>query len=882
LVPVLGALVAVALFASFLAKTQADSQLVNVAGHQRMLAAELGAWAQMVAIGQEEDRVGLRQRVADFDSALAALQQGGRLPEGLVEPAPAEVRPALENVAKLWGELRPKLDLISIASRTEPQFAEAYKGVETGIPELKSRFHLVLTAFDARMQRLRRQMLESLFAVAAGMGLVFVLGRVITTRYIVRPVVRLGEAARRIGDGDFSRPLEVGTRDEFSALAQIFNEMAARVERLLALDVRRKHAETIIESVPAGLLLLRDDLTAIKANGSFYRTFGLHDGVVAGRSIRDILPLEGLQRAALDVLERGEPVSGRDFELPGNGGAPRSLRVTIAATRLPEEGERLVLAVEDLTDERRLAARLRASERRFKEVVENATDGMILSCGDGRITYFNGAAEKMFGWSRDDVIGRHVATLVPDMPRIATQEDPERKLSVEGSSAPGDVRIVDAIRKDGRVFPVELATSVHPIDDELVSLCTLRDVTAQRELAAKMMQMDRMIAVGTLAAGVAHEINNPLVYVIANIEHVASALSELTHVSPTTSGCDVPDLVNAPGAAGRIVDLKEALEEARDGARRVRDIVRDLKVFSRAEDETRELLALPRVLESAINMAWNEIRHRARLVKCYAPTPAVEGNDARLGQVFLNLLINAAHAIPDGRAQDNEIRIVTRTAEGGRAVVEVHDTGCGISADVLPRIFDPFFTTKPVGQGTGLGLSICRGIVAALGGSIAVESEVGKGSVFRVTLPGVSRHALVLAPPRMTVAPGRRGRILVVDDEPLVGAALQRLLAVDHAVDFVTSGREALTRLENESFDVLLCDLMMPEITGMDLHTEVSGRFPDYARRMVFMTGGAFTPQAREFLDRVPNQRLDKPVDEMDLRALMRTMVDTTLPVVPV
>ena len=171
----------------------------------------------------------------------------------------------------------------------------------------------------------------------------------------------------------------------------------------------------------------------------------------------------------------------------------------------------------------------------------------------------------------------------------------------------------------------------------------------------------------------------------------------------------------------------------------MRNIVRDLRVFARGDEEQSGPVALRRVLDSSINIAWNEIRHRARLVKDYGDTPMVEGNESRLGQVFLNLLLNAAHAIPEGETERNEIRVSTRTDGRGYAVVEIRDTGAGIPAEIRDRIFDPFFTTKPAGEGTGLGLWICSGILSALGGEISVDSDIGRRAAsFRVTLPPVA------------------------------------------------------------------------------------------------------------------------------------------------
>jgi two-component system, cell cycle sensor histidine kinase and response regulator CckA len=282
------------------------------------------------------------------------------------------------------------------------------------------------------------------------------------------------------------------------------------------------------------------------------------------------------------------------------------------------------------------------------------------------------------------------------------------------------------------------------------------------------------------------------------------------------------------------------------------------------------------VLELAINMAFNEIRHRARLVKDYGEVPAVEADEARLGQVFLNLLVNAAHAIREGQVERNEIRVRTRTDRAGRAVIEIRDTGCGIAPDVLGRIFDPFFTTKAVGDGSGLGLAICHGVVAALGGEITVESEPGKGSVFRVALPPAPLGSGTGAPAsraRSSFESDRRGRVLVIDDEAMLTTTIQRILH-KHEVTVAGSGREALEKIAaGADFEVILCDLMMPEMTGMDFHAELARLHPELLDRVVFLTGGAFTPAARAFLDGVPNDRLEKPFDPQNLRALVQRFV---------
>ena len=381
------------------------------------------------------------------------------------------------------------------------------------------------------------------------------------------------------------------------------------------------------------------------------------------------------------------------------------------------------------------------------------------------------------------------------------------------------------------------------------------------ELQSQLILADRLVSVGTLAAGAAHEINNPLTYVIANLEFAARLV-----------GQPLPADINA--AAESRARLRRALAYAREGAERVRQIVKNLRTFSRGDEDRRGPVLVEDVVESSIDMAWNEIRHRARLVREFSPVPAVMANEARLGQVFLNLLVNAAQAIPEGHVADHRVRVVTRE-QGDRVVVEISDTGAGIAPDVVERIFDPFFTTKPVGEGIGLGLSICHGIVANLGGEIQVESAPGRGSTFRVLLPASTRvHVDDPSRPPRPALPPRRARVLLVDDEANLRTSLAQILGAEHEVREVGSGAEVLELLHaGERYDVLLCDLMMPEMSGIDLFDAIERLDAAQARRVIFLTGGAFTPRAQEFMARVPNTRLEKPFDIDELMHMIRKVV---------
>jgi CheY-like chemotaxis protein len=251
--------------------------------------------------------------------------------------------------------------------------------------------------------------------------------------------------------------------------------------------------------------------------------------------------------------------------------------------------------------------------------------------------------------------------------------------------------------------------------------------------------------------------------------------------------------------------------------------------------------------------------------------PFVQANESRLGQAFLNLLLNAAQAIPEGASGDHEVAVTVCSEAGGWVVVEIRDTGVGIPAEHLSRIFEPFFTTKAVGEGTGLGLSVCHGIVTGLGGRIQVESEPGEGTVFRVLLPA-SGHPQQLAAAAVRTAREQASsrRVLVIDDDPEVREALARIIGPPHLVEQAESGQVARELLVGGAdYDVIFCDLMMPDVTGMDLYEAVTARRPELLERMIFMSAGAFTPRAAEFFERVSARRIDKPFDPVRVRSFL-------------
>ncbi|MEX0824496.1 MAG: ATP-binding protein, partial [Woeseia sp.] len=485
---------------------------------------------------------------------------------------------------------------------------------------------------------------------------------------------------------------------------------------------------------------------------------------------------------------------------------------------------------------------------------EMSLDNVCVAGLDGYFKRLSPSWTRTLGWSIDELMAKPSVEFVHPEDREMTLAGRER-LRSGATMGPLTNRY---LCKDGTFRWFEWRS----VADNARGLvyAVARDVTEQKRdeqrlaeakelqgnLQRQLIFADRMASVGTLAAGVAHEINNPLAFVTTNLTLAQEELRTLDLLSPLAS----------------VEELREMISDAQAGAERIRKIIRGLKAFSRAEEEQLAIIEVIPLLELSVNMTFNEIRHKARLVKDYGDIPRVEADEARLGQVFINLLINAAQALPEGDTAAHEIRLVTSTDAQGRAMIQVSDTGAGIPADVVERIFDPFFTTKPVGVGTGLGLSICHTIITGMGGEIAVDSKVGRGTTFRVVLPAAATvQEEVAASSSPTKEDLACATVLVVDDEPAIGLIFRRVLR-DHEVTAVTTAREGLELLASgKHFDVIFSDLMMPEMSGMELFAELTRQFPHLAGRVVFISGGAFTPEAQAFLDRVGNERLDKPFD---------------------
>jgi len=414
---------------------------------------------------------------------------------------------------------------------------------------------------------------------------------------------------------------------------------------------------------------------------------------------------------------------------------------------LSEALEAAKIAVEALQD----------SEERHRAVVENAEDGIITIDEQGHVESINPAAEKAFGYSALEIIGKNIKLLMPEP--ISQKHDGYLQSYVET----GETRIIgrgprelEGLRKDGSHFPMELVVAEMHVAGRRLFLGVVRDMSIRKEAQEaikqkdiklqeaekQLMQSEKMASIGQLAAGVAHEINNPIGYINSNIGTLEQYIEGLFCVLEAYAAADSlidqnSDLFKSITKAKQQADiefLKEdmvaLMTESQEGVTRVKQIVQDLKDFSHVDQVEWQTVDLHKGINSTLNIVRNEIKYKAEVVNEYGELPMVECIPSQLNQVFMNLLINASHAI-----DEHGLISIATGKDGDNVWVDIRDTGKGIAKENIDRIFEPFFTTKPVGSGTGLGLSLSYGIIRKHGGEIEVKSVVGQGTTFRVWLP---------------------------------------------------------------------------------------------------------------------------------------------------
>ena len=481
-----------------------------------------------------------------------------------------------------------------------------------------------------------------------------------------------------------------------------------------------------------------------------------------------------------------------------------------------------------------------------------------------RVLYVNAAYTRLTGQPRDEIVGKPWTALLAQDFDFTSLVDSARTL-LEGDVVPVEIPIQ---HQNGQHTWVEANSRLSKSEqgDALYVISTWRDITPRRQLQAQLMQMERVVAIGSLAAGIGHEINNPLAYVQSNIDYCTERWGELLDVLERFRKEHGEAYLDGQ-MQREFHQFASALAEASEGVDRVSSIVADLRAFTNMRNARLGPVELRRSIDSAVNLARNELRQKAQLEIQLDALPLVLGNEIKINQVFLNLLLNAAQAMPPGAPLKHKINITASyLEEQGVISVIVEDNGPGIPAAVLDKVFDPFFTTRARGAGSGLGLTVAQNIMHVHGGNISVESTIGEGTA--VTLHfRVAERDEPSGPYQSVVFPEvERVSLLVIDDEAPILRVIERLLSRDHDVTGVLDAPSALARLEaGELFDVILCDVMMSNMDGVTFYERLSEKFPELARRFIFLTGGALTEAQLRLLKEREIPIIYKPFNKRDL-----------------
>ena len=976
------------------AHAEMDPARIILASRQSSRVNDLGAFAHMVSMGQEEDRAGLRERIAAFDQGLTVLERGGDI-NGDIFPrlANGAAAEAVADVRATWSELQPKLRVIAARPLGSLEFESAYRLHQSVIQTLQTQSDKVTNLLEGAIKARRLRILSILGTVATLSLVLLALGLWYASRFVVRPIALIGNAAKRLQAGDLSVRAQVPRGNELSSLAQTFNEMAAEVQKLLvALDGRRKLAEVLTDNMPIGTALLDGSLTVVRSSRPFQKLVQLTEAEILGRPVAEILPAGGLEKRLRAVMESGESVRGLTCELTRPEGARRLLRINAAATHLMEEsGEEvcLVLAVEDVTEEERLRVERQAAQARLTHLIASSPAAIYSArpSGDYGATYVSEnvitqlgyeprdftenpnfwadhvhpddrqqvtakvsprpghghySAEYRFRhkngtyrWLRDesrlvrDAVGK-AAEIVGSWFDITERKEAEKQFQLLLRAIEQSVNIVVITDAEGHIEyanpqftrttgytlaevlglkPGILKSGETPLKVYAEMWSTIRsgkewrgtfhnkkkngelywdsvtispvlnpegvithfvgvqeDIDERKALEEQFRQSQKMDAVGQLAGGIAHDFNNLLTVVLGNLQLLEEPLKD----QPETSAL---------------------LQDASKAAWRGAELCQRILAFSRRQILSPESVAVNDLLQGMEQLLQRTLGGRVKVHMELAPDlPAVVVDSGQLENAILNLALNGYDAMPNGGTLSISTAAFVPDADyvaqqpdvkaGEFVVIEVSDTGAGMTPDVVARAFEPFFTTKETGKGSGLGLSMVYGFLKQSGGHARIYSESGIGTSVKLYFPAAPAHSLTQRLQRPAQSGEVRGgseHILVVEDHAevrrTVTATLSALGYLVLEADSGAAGLETLRR-QGRNIDLLLSDMVMPGgMDGYELVKQGRALFPNLKVVLVSGYSRSHLHSGRSSIAGVAF--LNKPFRKDELARVLRQVLDS-------
>ena len=650
---------------------------------------------------------------------------------------------------------------------------------------------------------------------------------------------------------------------ELDQMAEYANKMLTdRKQAEDALLEKERFLQNVFDGIQDGISVLDPELNIIRVNQWMEKLYSDHKPLI-GKKCYDVYQ----QRESIcpwcpsvNAIKTGEP---QNEIVPYPTEENPEGWIDVSAYPMKDAQGRVLAVIEyvkDITDRKRVEEALRESEEKYRTVLETSLDPIVVYDMEGKVTFFNPAFTRIFGWTLEERLGKKMDLFVPDDAWPETRKMIEKVLAGENFSGFETLRYT----KEKNIVHVNISAAIYKDQNgkPIGSVINLRDITEQKKLEGQLHHALKMESIGTLAGGIAHDFNNIIGIILGNTELAMD---------------DVPEWNRA----------RFNLEEILTASRRAKDMVRQLLSFARKTQLEKKPTDIIPIVKDSLKLLRSSLPTSIELRQNIAKNIAtIMADPTQINQVLINLCTNADHSMPDGGvievtlknvALDEDTAAQHADVTPGRYVnLIVSDTGHGISQEEIDRIFDPYFTTKELGKGTGMGLAVVHGIVKGHNGLITVQSEIGKGTTFSIVFPAVEKQA-VSEPETGEELPTGDERILFIDDEePLVKMGHQRLERLGYKVDATTSPIEALERFRSrpDQFDLVITDLTMPKMTGDRLVKEILNIRPDIP--VILCTGFSEKIDEKKANAIGAADYIEKPLDKRDFAFKIRKVLDKT------
>ncbi len=660
---------------------------------------------------------------------------------------------------------------------------------------------------------------------------------------------------------------------EISNFIAVKEDITLRKQSEAALKKESTFLESLTTSTPGAIAVLDPQSRVIKSNQNFYNLFGYAEEETIGKNINDLIVPENFVKEAKSLCEYSylKSFKGIQTETVRKHKNGSLINVSIMGSDITIDGEFVgIYAIYlDISKRTQAEEKFRDGEKRFRSLVESATDAIIICDHAGKITVWNNGAQKIFGYSADEIIGKPATELMPEFYRPQHANGMHQFLKSGKEKHAGETLNVEGLKKNGDVFPLELTLSNWKTHGKIFMAAIIRDISQRMKvneekniLEEQLRRSQKLETIGTMAGGIAHDFNNILTPILGYTDMAVIELADSEQ------------------------ELKHNLSRVLEGAHRAKDLIEQILLFSKQIEKERNPFSMQLIVNEAIQLLRSTIPSTVQIIhNIDSDCGKILADATQIHQVIVNLCTNAWHAMEkNGGTLTIKLKQVEvnssltkqhpNLTEAGYVCLTIKDTGHGMDTATASRIFEPFFTTKAVDKGTGLGLSVVHGIIQNHQGDIVVESKLGAGTQFHVYLPVIKDGAETKEEKVLDALAGNES-ILVVDDDKVIGTMLKKMLErLGYSVDLYSQSKEALAVFEKQpdKYDLIISDLTMPDFTGLNLSKRVQKTVPGFPIIIITGYGNKLFGVKQE--DYGIKKIIQKPIVMNELAFVIREVLD--------